>query len=332
MMRKAILAGMIVLVVAGCSKKKESEEPSIDITPVHRIGNIIMPLEVGDMWVYDIYGLDTAKNQLRPMMVDTLSVDTIYNRERWYHIGGLQGTEGSVINREDGFWFAFPGQPPFLFAKYPAELGDTFSGVIGNTTTLTTVEGTGVEVKTPAGTYFCYKYAQRVKPTNAITNYYFAPGVGLVKMEIMDRSGMHPVAVDVLRELNIEYNQQAGCAPAAIYERASGRFGRQWLVGSSKVSGVRGRHRGDIGKSLIGRKSHAKSDLYLGRRDHNRYTHLGLFRRQNDRIIDRHHAAAGNDDVSCRRRHRRGRGYSSSDRLFRGYDGIDLKQPDHIYR
>lgn len=211
-MRNALLTGIVILTLLGCSSKKESEEqPAINISPGQRVGNIIMPLEVGNMWVYDVYGLDTTSNQLKPMLVDTLSVlsDTLANRERWFYMGGLQGTEGWVQNRKDGFWFTLPGGQPFLFAKYPAQPGDTFSSVIGKTTTQTTVEGTGVEVQAPAGTYYCYKYIQKVKALNAVTNYYFAPGVGLIKMEIMDQSGMRPVAMDLLAKVNVISRQEA---------------------------------------------------------------------------------------------------------------------------
>lgn len=209
-MRNALLTGMMVLMLLGCSSKKESDQPAIDIG-AKRIGNIIMPLELGNWWSYNVYGLDTAQNTLRQMLLDTLMVisDTTVNQERWFHIGGLQGTEGWVINREDGFWFAPPGQKPFLFAKYPADVGDTFSSVIGNANAHTTVAGIGVEVKSPAGTYYCYKYSQKVEPSNAVTNYYFAPGVGLVKMEIMDRSGRQPMAMDQLAGLNVISRQEA---------------------------------------------------------------------------------------------------------------------------
>jgi hypothetical protein len=210
-MRNALLTGIVILTLLGCSSKKESEEPSIDISPGQRVGNIIMPLEIGNMWVYNIYGLDTASNQLREILVDTLAVvhDTIINRERWFYIGGLQRTKGWVSNRKDGFWFALPGGLPFLFAKYPAQPGDTFSSLIGSTMTHTTLEGTGEEVKSPAGTYYCYKYVQKVVPSDIITNYYFAPGVGMVKMEIMDRSGQRPIAEDLLSKLNIISQQEA---------------------------------------------------------------------------------------------------------------------------
>ncbi len=211
-MRNALLAGIVILTLLGCSSKKEAEEePSIDISPGQRVGNIIMPLEVGNMWVYSVYGLDTAQNELRPILVDTLTVvsDSVINRERWFYMGGLQRTEGWVSNRKDGFWFALPGGQPFLFAKYPAQPGDTFSSLIGKSTAHTTVAGTGVEVKSPAGTYYCYKYVQKIPPLDATTNYYFAPGVGLVKMEIMDRSGRQPMAMDLLNEVKLENRQQA---------------------------------------------------------------------------------------------------------------------------
>ena len=210
-MKKALLTGIVILTLLGCSGKEESDEPKIDIGGTPRIGNIIMPLEVGNWWSYTIYGLDSARNMLRPILIDTLMVssDTTINQERWFFMGGLQGTSGLVMNRRDGFWFAPAGAQPFLFAKYPAEVGDTFSSLIGDVPAHTTVEANGVEVKSPAGTYLCYKYVQKVEPSNAITNYYFAPGVGLVKMEIMDRAGQKPMAMNLLAKLNLISRQEA---------------------------------------------------------------------------------------------------------------------------
>jgi hypothetical protein len=194
---KQIFAVMIaLLLICGCGDEKESEVPAFDYDATgKRIGNIIVPLQVGNVWEYQVYALDTAVNDLRMIKIDTLTVykDTSVNAERWYKMGGLQGTEGWVTNRKDGFWFARLNQQPFLFAKYPVKVGDRYTSLIGNVEAEITVAEIGAEVAVPAGTFRCHKYVQKVGPMEATTIFYFAPGVGLVKMSLMDRTGKRPI-------------------------------------------------------------------------------------------------------------------------------------------
>ncbi len=211
-MKRLLCLAAVMLMLVGCGDKKESEEPAIDLgLDVRRVGNIIMPLEVGNAWVYQIYALDTAGNALRLASIDTLMVveDTTVNYERWFRVTGLPRTEGWVINREDGFWFARPNEQPFLFAKFPAEVGDRYTSTIGQVEAHTTLAAISVEVTVPAGTYLCHKYIQKIGPLEATTNYYFAPGIGLVKMSIMDRSGTSPMVENYLSDLKLISRKEA---------------------------------------------------------------------------------------------------------------------------
>ena len=69
---------------------------------------------------------------------------------------------------------------------------------------ITTVAAIGLEVNCPAGTFFCHKYMQTVGPRKVTTNYYIAPGVGLIKMEILDRTGAYAIAENLLTEIKRE--------------------------------------------------------------------------------------------------------------------------------
>ncbi len=210
---KRLLGSILVLVLfCGCGGKEESEEPAFDYDATgKRIGNIIMPLEVGNMWEYQIFALDTAVNDLRMIKVDTFAVveDTAVNAERWFHIGGLQGTEGWVTNRRDGFWFARLNEDPFLFAKFPAEVGDRYTSTIGTVEAEITVTDVGAEVTVPAGTFRCYRYVQKAGPMGVTTIFYFAPGAGLVKVSLMDRTGQRPIGENRLSNVTLISRQEA---------------------------------------------------------------------------------------------------------------------------
>lgn len=203
---------LMTLLICGCGDKKESEEPAFDYDATgKRPVSIIVPLEVGNMWEYQIYAMDTAVNDLRMIKTDTLEVveDTAVNAEQWFHVGGLQGSEGWVTNREDGFWFARPNEQPFLFAKFPAEVGDRYTSMIGDVEAQTTVAEIGIEVAVPAGVFRCHKYVQKAGTMQVTTIFYFAPGVGLVKMSLMDRTGKTPIGENRLADLTLLSRREA---------------------------------------------------------------------------------------------------------------------------
>jgi len=203
---------LMMLLICGCGNKEESEEPAFDYDATgKRPTHIIVPLEVGNMWEYQIYALDTAVNDIRMLKTDTLEVveDTSVNAERWFHVGGLQGSEGWVTNRKDGFWFARPNEQPFLFAKFPAEVGDRYTSVIGEVEAQITVAEIGAEVTVPAGTFRCHKYVQKAGAMQVTTVFYFAPGIGLVKMSLLAPPGERLIGENRLSGLNLLSREEA---------------------------------------------------------------------------------------------------------------------------
>jgi len=200
---KQLLLAVLIIVVLGCRGKEEEKTPAIDLGQPQRIGNIILPLKVGTSWIYHVYAMDTSTQKMRVFLIDTMRVlrDTVIENTRWHEIDGLQGGHGYAVNWSDGLWFVRPGDQPFLFAKYPAEAGDEYKSVISGVEVTTKVVASDQKVTSPAGEFFCYKYAQSVGPDKVTTNYYFAPGVGLIRTEIMDRSGVSPAAFSILVEV-----------------------------------------------------------------------------------------------------------------------------------
>lgn len=194
---KRLLFIVLIALTAGCSKDSDKSKDDVEVPPIeYRQGKAkIMPLAAGATWVYQIEALDTTQNILRPIKVDSFMIlrDTLIQNVRWYEFDGLGPDRGFAINWDDGLWMVRPPDSPFIFVKYPAVIGDTFTSVIGKVETKNRVVATDLEVTVPAGVFHCYKYEQKVGPIPMTTNFYFAPGAGLIKMEIMDRNGARPM-------------------------------------------------------------------------------------------------------------------------------------------
>lgn len=210
-MKQALLLFM-VLVLIGCGGNEETagdmsgtqgeksfSREGLDTT-------VIMPLTIGDMWVYEVSALDTIDNMMKPVRIDTFEVtrDTIIDGERWFVVKDMTPPGGRVINREDGFWQCRRDQEPFLFLKYPASPGDEYSWNIRDITVENRVIAADAEVTVPAGTFTCYKYTQLADLQNIIVDYYFVPGVGGIRMEVFDKAGLRPVSRHDLIEIRLE--------------------------------------------------------------------------------------------------------------------------------
>ena len=211
---KKLMFSILMILLFGCGgEKSDRDTDAVTPQPVieTRVGMTkIMPLEVGAMWVYQVSGYDTTLNQLRPFKVDTFHVikDTLINNVKWYEINGLAGERALATNLGDGLYYAHFGFSPFLFIKYPLAVGDTFSSRIGQIQTVTQLAATGLEINTPAGNFYCHKYSQAAGPMKIITNYYLAPGVGLIKLEILDPAGKFPMAENKLIAIHREKNSR----------------------------------------------------------------------------------------------------------------------------
>jgi len=205
-----LVAGMLL---TGCGAKKDNPSPAVATTPptqaVESIdsalaGVDLTPFKIGNRWIYEISIMDTTTGRLVPDLLDTFTVsrDTTINGELWHMIDGM-GPKGSLaINREGGQWIIAPDGKPYLIAKFPAAAGDEFSGMGGQV--INRLEKTGVEITVPGGTFYCYQYSQIFGPQRRLTYNYFAPGVGLVKMEIMGADRNTPVMVSRLMKAELK--------------------------------------------------------------------------------------------------------------------------------
>ncbi len=195
-MKKFILS-ILVLALFGCGEKKdESDAGSNENLLENREGmTLIFPLDLSTEWIYEVGALDTSTSSMRLIKVDTFSLvgDTTIDGVKWFKAKGLGLDDYYAVNWNDGLYYARTGGKPFLFAKYPADVGDTFTSQIGRVEAKTTVAAIGLEIKVPAGTFFCHQYSQTIGEQGMTTNYYLAPGVGLIKMDVLDRVGASPI-------------------------------------------------------------------------------------------------------------------------------------------
>jgi hypothetical protein len=185
--------------IPGTEGEKSFSREGLDTT-------VIMPLTIGNMWVYEVSGLDTIDNTMKPVRIDTFEVrrDTIIDGERWFVVKDMTPPGGRVINREDGFWQCRRNQEPFLFLKYPASPGDEYSWDVRDITVENRVIAADTEVTVPAGTFACYRYTQLTDLQNIIVDYYFAPGAGGIRLEVFDKAGLRPLSRHDLIEIKLE--------------------------------------------------------------------------------------------------------------------------------
>ena len=158
-------------------------------------GAALMPLAVGNRWTYQMAMLDTltGKMTLAGQSVYEVMRDTAMTGETWYFMSGMGPNGTWVTNRADGFWIISPTRQPMLLAKYPGQVGEEFTRITGPATIINRIAEVSVITPVGAGTYSCYKYAQEFGGPSRTSYNYYSPGVGMVKMEVMNETLSHAV-------------------------------------------------------------------------------------------------------------------------------------------
>jgi hypothetical protein len=127
----------------------------------------ILPLAVGNSWIYAITAFDSLGNVLgNGIDTSIVSRDTTIDNETWYILYNRGAPVNLGINRSDGYWsravtlspnttnIATLGDP-YLSAKFPTATGQVFVNETGYSTV---VLDTDTTVTVPAGTFRCYEY------------------------------------------------------------------------------------------------------------------------------------------------------------------------------
>ncbi|MCK5125220.1 MAG: hypothetical protein KAR42_03100 [candidate division Zixibacteria bacterium] len=166
----------------------------------------IIPLNLGNLWTYQMFQIDTTNGKMNPTQKITYAIhrDTVMDNEVWYLIEGMgpNGTWG--INRDDGFWIIGPTGQPILLAKFPGQIGDEYSKITGAAIIINRIESTGESVTVPSGSYFCYKYAQEFGGKSRTSYAYYSPGVGMVRLEVMNESLSKAVMIGELIDISVK--------------------------------------------------------------------------------------------------------------------------------
>jgi len=128
-----------------------------------------------------------------------ITADSVIQGERWY----CMKDRGWFTNRRDGVYLWLRGRhDPGLFIAVPSKIGTSFRNSYGDSTVLV---AEGVQVKVKAGEFRCYayrsfqsayKYVHGVRQVadSCVADIYFAPGVGMVRLDIFDvRGGKNPM-------------------------------------------------------------------------------------------------------------------------------------------
>jgi hypothetical protein len=166
-MRNLFWLSILVTLCSGCEDKGV-------VTPPQASQQGIMPLKVGNCWIYETTFLDTLGNVIL-VAPETLAVvvDTMIKGETWFRVKNVLYT-----NRSSGLWI-WGTDEPYLFYKYPTEVGDSTLTGYG---TIQTVTATARQVNVPAGTFSCVEYSQRF---GSIIGYveYCSYNVGVIRYD-----------------------------------------------------------------------------------------------------------------------------------------------------
>ncbi len=180
----------------GCGQDKPTqpcgESPSDDV---------IMPLKIGHRWdgnyryIRPVEPYDTVVTRLDYEIVDTISYAGIvwYETVGWFDDSSVYSVH-FYANREDGLWefnLIFNRQGHYLFAKYPANVGDTFYTGEENQYAVIVESIDTLAIRTPACVdcpRIIYRY--RLPNPGMIEGpdycYYFSPGFGPIGWEYID--------------------------------------------------------------------------------------------------------------------------------------------------
>jgi hypothetical protein len=183
-----ILLPLIVFVLIGCS-----EDDSNPTTPAET--KVLMPLAVGNYWIYDSYNY--ANGMLQRRDLDTTIIT-------------------ATLTDDDGFlWFMHAGWLPYrnsayglemayggLRFKYPATLGDRIEFPTSDPYAIEVIN-LDTLVTTPLGDFNCIRYSFGELNSTSRTFDCYCPGVGLVRKDYF-RPDDEPYSYSELIEYHLQ--------------------------------------------------------------------------------------------------------------------------------
>ena len=163
---------VIIVIVVGCRKDDILVNPQSE-------SNGIIPLAVGNQWIYSLNAYDTTGNvAISTSTTYQVVSDTVHNGIRWFHLSNFYCTNQNLgLFSSDGL----------LALKYPAAARDSF--YVNATVGYMHVLSVDTTITIPLGTYHCYAYTnnQSISPGMIESSreiVYVSPKVGMIKGEI----------------------------------------------------------------------------------------------------------------------------------------------------
>ena len=174
---------IIALVLVSCSDNSTNNPKSLEI----------IPLKIGNMWIYQNLKLDSNGIILKTTY-DTLEVvkDTVFDGSKWFTYYNPSRYMW-FQNNDNGYRNAIkPEYWRFLDYKYPGIAGDKFVSSRGSKT----IEATDSKFKIVPGEFICYKYVSYDGSEE-----FLCPGIGFVCGKIYNKTWDDKYYVEDLKVL-----------------------------------------------------------------------------------------------------------------------------------
>lgn len=190
----------IIYFIHGCKSKI--------VSPDNVTANI-QPLSVGSEWYYKDtgYNPDGTKKDYEGYYTLRIKRDTIINKNIWAVIISVPecddcGFGEYLSNRFDGLWWGFPFEDDsltWLRLPYPSKIGVEAI----NPYNKWWVENVDTILHVPAGTFKCYHYKTKEISSNQhfVHDYFYSPGVGLVRLNWYSQANDGSIYMYLRRDL-----------------------------------------------------------------------------------------------------------------------------------
>ncbi len=200
---------MIMLLLVSLNNWNCKKEDNL--TNLSNKSEVLMDLKLNNQWTYraTILNADGIVVQTDTVFF-SITRDTIIQNEKWYKMSfGFIGGESFdsfewFTNKNDGLWYLskYPGELNHqiaLFAKYPANVNDTWFGYDSCTAK---VDSKDVEIVVPSGKYNCLEYSYSDKNTLYVRVIrYFSVGKGWIRDEYYALNSKGQMFLEYKREL-----------------------------------------------------------------------------------------------------------------------------------
>lgn len=193
--RLVMFAALCSLFISGC---KNNNEPTASTTS----GDIIVPLSVGNQWIYLVTDSTSPSGRfITDTLITRITHDTTIENEKWYVVENTSHpfiptdnvkkySSALWINRADGNWVGpyGPGMSfsPYLSIKYPSSVNDSWQlprWADSYPLVTLTVISTNTPVDVQAGHFTCYEIEYRDSVTAVPSRAYYAINIGFIKSD-----------------------------------------------------------------------------------------------------------------------------------------------------